>query len=223
MAPGHDRPEVLPDHRHRNHRDDGPPPHVLRDAGQLLARRLLQGEGHPARLGAGHHGLRARPGAHLGHGVRDRRRVDRDLGQRGRRAPGADPAPRRGGQLLGHGSDRAVRAVLRAVLRPGPGVRRGGRPGRRRRGALRRVLEPRLHAVQPGGGRHAHRPPPAATSTPAPGWSGSWPCCKGSSRSSRPTCCGGSWPWPRPPPAAATAPTRRPTCRCGSWPTTAGP
>ena len=29
-----------------------PPPHVLRDAGQLLVRRLLQGRGHPVRLGA---------------------------------------------------------------------------------------------------------------------------------------------------------------------------
>ena len=37
-------PEVHPHRRHREHRQDRPPRHLLRDAGQLLLRRLLQAE-----------------------------------------------------------------------------------------------------------------------------------------------------------------------------------
>ena len=49
--PGLHLPEVHPHRRHREHRQDRPPRHLLRDAGQLLLRRLLQARGH--RTGAG--------------------------------------------------------------------------------------------------------------------------------------------------------------------------
>ena len=51
-ARAHDqRAEVLPDGRHRPGGPHGAPPHVLRDARQLLDRRLLQGRRDPLRLG----------------------------------------------------------------------------------------------------------------------------------------------------------------------------
>ena len=86
---------------------------------------------------------------------------------------GTHPAAGRG-QLLGDGRDRPVRAELGDLLRPGPGVGTGRGSGRRRRrGAVRRALEPGVHAVRPPG-----RPQPGAaarspTSTPVPAWSGS--------------------------------------------------
>ena len=49
-----------------------------------------------------------------------------------------------------------VRPVQRAVPRPRRGVRQARRPARRGERALPGVLEPRLHAVQPGPGRRAH-------------------------------------------------------------------
>ncbi len=57
-----------------------------------------------------------------------------------------------GRQLLVDGHPRAVRAVLRDLLRPWAGVRPRRRPGGRR-GPVHGVLEPRLHAVRPGPGR----------------------------------------------------------------------
>ena len=63
--------------------------------------------------------------------------------------------------------------VQRDLLRQGPRLRPRRRPGARRRGALPRVLEPRVHAVRPAAGR---RPGPAAAalaSTPAPASSAS--------------------------------------------------
>ena len=44
-------PEVHPHGRHRERRQDRPPRHLLRDAGQLLLRRLLQARGHRLELG----------------------------------------------------------------------------------------------------------------------------------------------------------------------------
>lgn len=48
------RPEVHPHQRHRERREDGPPPHALRDARKLLHRRLLQGRGHHLGVGVPH-------------------------------------------------------------------------------------------------------------------------------------------------------------------------
>ena len=60
VAPGHLHSEVLPHPRHRDHRHRHLPLHLLRDAGQLQLRGLLQGRGHPDGLGAPHRGLRPR-------------------------------------------------------------------------------------------------------------------------------------------------------------------
>ena len=51
-------PEVLPHGRHRGRRHDQAPPHLLRDARQLLGRRLLQAGRGGVRLGALDAGLR---------------------------------------------------------------------------------------------------------------------------------------------------------------------
>ena len=72
------------------------------------------------------------------------------------------------------GETGPVRPVLGALLRPRPGVGDRGRPARRRERALPGVLEPRLHAVQPGSGQTRSRRCPSRTSTPA--WaSTAWP------------------------------------------------
>ena len=81
-APDH-VPEVLSHRRHRGGRHDHAPPDVLRDARQLLDRRLLQGGRGAVRAGALDRGLRLQGRGHLGHGLRRRR--------------GARPRPRRGG------------------------------------------------------------------------------------------------------------------------------
>ena len=51
-----------------------PPPHLLRDAGQLLVRRLLQGTRDRARLEPDHQGIRPAQGPAAGHGLPHRRR-----------------------------------------------------------------------------------------------------------------------------------------------------
>ena len=125
------------------------PPHLLRDARQLLLRRLLQARSHPFRLGLPH--LHARPGsaAPVVHGLPRRRRGRRHLAERHRHQPAALLAPGRGIEFLGDGRHRPLRTVQRDLLRPRRGSARrpaglGGRGGR----PLRRDLEPRLHAVR---------------------------------------------------------------------------
>ncbi len=159
VAPRHQHPEVLPDPRHRDHRDRHLPQHLLRDAGQLQLRGLLQGRRHPAGLGAAHRGLRLRRRPPLGHRARLRRRGRADLDRQGGPAPRAGPAHGRRGQLLGHGRDRPLRPRLGDLHRQGRGLRPRGRPQARRQRPLRRDLEPRLHAVQP---RRRRRPDRAA-------------------------------------------------------------
>ena len=98
----------------------GAPPHVLRDARQLLLRRLLQGRGDPFRLGA-----RDRPRRRYGlDPARLWATVYTDDDEAGalweRHLPdGADPALRREGELLGDGGDRPLRALLGDPLLPG--------------------------------------------------------------------------------------------------------
>ena len=166
-APPHNRlttvPEVLPDGRHRQHRLDLPAPHVLRDARQLLGRRLLQAGCRGVRLGALDRGLRIRTREDLGDGLRGRRRArprpgrGGDRGLAGHRRPArADRPAAAQRELLAGGPDRPVRALLRALPRPRARVRQGGRPAGRRERALPGVLEPRVHAVRPEPGQHAH-------------------------------------------------------------------
>ena len=114
------------------------------------------------------------PGGHLGHGLRGRRGARPRPGRGGDRGVAGDRRPARAdrpvpalGELLAGGPDRPVRAVLGALPRPRPGVGQARRPARRRERALPRVLEPRLHAVRPGPGRHAHAAARSRTSTRA--------------------------------------------------------
>ena len=74
-AARHVRPEVLPHGRHRRGREHRPPPHLLRDDGQLLVRRVLQAVRDRVRLGPvdPRGRLRARPQPDLGHRLRGRR------------------------------------------------------------------------------------------------------------------------------------------------------
>ncbi len=71
-APG-DGPEVLSHDRHRERRQHHPPSHVLRDARQLLDRRLLQARGRAVGVGAVAARLSVQPRRHLDHGLRGRR------------------------------------------------------------------------------------------------------------------------------------------------------
>ena len=128
--PPDDVPEVLPDGRHRQHRLDLPAPHVLRDARQLLDRRLLQAGRRGVRVGAVAGGLRVRTRRHLGDGLRGRRRArprPRRGGDRGlagdRRPARADRPAAAQGELLAGRPDRPLRAVQRALPRPRARVR----------------------------------------------------------------------------------------------------
>src|SRR5215211_8767906 len=98
-----DRAEVLSDARHRRSRSRRPPPHVLRDARELLVRAVLQGGRDPA-------GDRVRPraswpavGPHLGDRARGRSGASTRAGRGRRRSLGAgrraERADRRAPQL----------------------------------------------------------------------------------------------------------------------------
>ena len=160
--PAHHLPEGLPDDRHRERRQHHTASHLLRDARELLDRRLLQAGRRRVRVGVLAGGARAEPGGHLDHGVRGRRGArarprrggDGRVGVRRGSARAHRPVPAQR-ELLAGRSDGPVRPLLRALLRPRRGVRRPGRPARRRERAFRGVLEPRVHGVQPGPGEHA--------------------------------------------------------------------
>ncbi len=162
---GHLEPEVHPHlrqaQRPRERRRHRAAPHVLRDARQLLVRRLLQGRGDRLRLGAPDEGPRARPGANDDHRLRRRgRRRGRTtkraslwkkvtgLGRRAHRRPRDD------GQLLADGRDRPLRPVHRDPLvqrrRAPASVPYGtfGDEPHARRPRVDGDLEPRLHAVR---------------------------------------------------------------------------
>ena len=90
----------------------------------------------------------------------DRRRGRGDLARDRGAARRADPAAGRA-ELLAHGRHRPVRAQLGDLLGPRTRARRGRRARERRRGPLRRDLEPRVHAVRRAARRHRCVPLPA--------------------------------------------------------------
>ena len=123
--PADELPEVLPHAGHRPGRPDDAPPDVLRDARQLLDRRLLQAGRGRVRVGAVAGGLRLQPRRHLGHGLRGRRGARPRPRRGGDRGVAGDRRPARAdrrlpalGELLAGGPDRPVRAVQRALPRP---------------------------------------------------------------------------------------------------------
>ena len=131
---------------------------VLRDARQLQLRRLLQGRGDPVALGARHRGLRPRRRPALGHRPRQRRRGRGRSGttRSACRWSASSASATRTTSGRWATPARAVRA-REIYCDRGPDVRPRRRPAARRRRALRRVLEPRVHAVRPGARRHAAR------------------------------------------------------------------
>ena len=130
-------------------------------------------------VGARHRGVRLRRRPALDHRPRQRRRGGADLARPGRRPDGPHPAPRRQGQLLADGRDGSVRTVLGDPHRSRSGLRSRRRAaGRSARRPVHGVLEPRLHAVQPGARRHPdavasavdrHRRRPRTDPDPHPG------------------------------------------------------
>ena len=140
--------------RSRQRRAVAPASHVLRDAGQLLVRRLLQGRRDPLRLDGADRGLGPAEGSAARLDLRRRRhdparrRGVRHLEGHPRRRV-AHRRVRRRRQLLADGRDRPVRPLLRDLLRP---PRHGARARRR---SADRGVEQRLHGVQPARRRRA--------------------------------------------------------------------
>ena len=125
------------------------PPHLFRDARQLLVRRLFQGTRHRARLGIDHQGLRDLAREAPGHRLYRRRRRLQSVEEDRRPAGPQNPAHRRLRQFLVNGRHRPLRAVRGNLLRPRrPHSRRPARLGRGRRRPLHRDLEPGVHAVR---------------------------------------------------------------------------
>ena len=136
----------------------GPASHVLRDDGQLLVRRLLQGGRHRVCVDVVDARVRIATGQAVRHRLPYRRRGVRPV--EAHRGPAGQPNHPHShlGQFLVGGGYRPLRPMFRVVLRPGPldrrrpawYARRGWRP-------LPRVLEPGLHAVR-SGRRQSHAP-----------------------------------------------------------------
>ena len=147
--------------RPRRDRPHQAPPHLLRDAGQLLLRRLLQGRGHPLGLGVVHRDARASTPTRLWITVHvtDDEAEPNLARRRSACRPSASSASTRTTSGR-HGRHRPVRPVLGDLLGQGPRVRRRRRAGPRRRGALRRDLEPRVHAVRRPARRQPRSPLP---------------------------------------------------------------
>ena len=128
------------------------PPHLLRDARQLLLRRLLQGRGDRAGLELDHQDLRAAGReACWSPSTTTTRRLSRLWRKIAGLPDGEDHPHRHLRQFLVDGRDRAMRPVLGDLLRPGraPRWRPARQPGRGRR-PVPRILEPRLHAIRAG-------------------------------------------------------------------------
>ena len=129
-------------------------PHLLRDAGELVVRRLLQGGVDPLGLRAPDDGVRTRSEPALRDLVRGERRRRPRARPRGEGDLGVAPAEgpcdsrQHEGQLLGDGRDGSMRTLHRDPLRPDRRTQRG-EPRELGRSRRPRDLEPRVHPVQP--------------------------------------------------------------------------
>ena len=172
--------------RPRRDRSHQAPPDLLRDAGQLQLRRLLQGAGHPAGLGDRHRGAAASTPTGSGSPSTPPTTRPRPSGAtRSACPPSASSASTR--TTSGRWATPARAGRARRSSTTWARVRRRRRARPRRRGALRRDLEPRVHAVRPARRRRPPSPCPSRTSTPGPASSASSRCCRASTRSSTPT------------------------------------
>ena len=172
------------------------PPHLLRDAGQLQLRRLLQARRDRLGVGAADASLEAAGRTPAGHGLPHRRRSLRHLEQDDRPAGRAHHPHRRQqgravrlGQLLADGRHRPLRPVHRDLLRPRRAHRRVARRVRRTRTAIATSRSGTTSSC-------SSTASPTARSCrcrrrawiPAWAWSASPPCCSTCTATTRSTC-----------------------------------
>ncbi len=161
------RPRRRQAQRPRQRRLHGPPPHLLRDARQLLVRRLLQGTRHRAGLEPRSPRTSAStPSASPSPSITrtTRRYAHLEEARRLRATTASSASPPR--TTSGRWATRALRALHRNLLRPrrqDPG--RSSGLARRRRRPLHRDLEPRVHAVRAARSGRARRPAEASVDT----------------------------------------------------------
>ncbi len=223
------RPEVHARQREAQRPGDGRPDrqasHLLRDARQLLLRRLFQEGGHRLCLGAHDRRLRLDPDRlYVTVYEEDDEAFAIWAGDIGVPA-GPDLPLREKGQLLVHGRDGPVRSLLGDPLRPRRGHRAGRpvRPHRKGERPVRRALEPRLHGKEPGrkgasSTRSRRRP-----STRGWAWNGWPPSSRGRRATTTPTSSCRSSRRSARSPGGSTRPATKATSRSGSSPTTSGP
>ena len=190
-----DGAEVLPHGRHRRGRQHRPPPHLLRDDGQLLVRRLLQARRDRPGLGAGH----------VAHRVRAS--TPTRSGSPSTRATSSSPRTRRRSSCGG-------RSACPPSGSSGWAAITSGRPARPAPAARARSSTSTAGLRMAAAGRSAPRAAtatgssssgtsfscsttcsraaawsrcPLPASTPVPAWSASPPCRRACTASSRPT------------------------------------
>ena len=146
---------LLPDPGHRGGREHPPAPHLLRDARQLLLRRLLQARGdRSSRWELSREGFGFDAEQDLDHRLRRRRGARPRPGRGGDRALEGDRACPRSGSSCSPRSENFWQAGRPGRAGPAPSSTSTAAPSsattrapRRRHRALPRVLEPRVHGA----------------------------------------------------------------------------
>ena len=217
--------------RPRRRRAHVAPRLVLRDARQLLVRRLLQGRRDRPRLGVRPRSTSASTRTRSGRPSSPAIPSSGSARTRSRSTAGSASASRASGssgcrapRTSGRPADTGPCGPVLGAL-PRPRRRARLRPARlRARLRLRplpRVLEPRLHGVRPCRRRHAHAAAAAEHRHRASASSAARCSSRASTRSSRPTATSRSWSGSPPRAARATASPSRRRRRTACSPTTA--
>ena len=192
LRPRHHQPEVRARRRQaqrpRQRRLYRPASHLLRDARQLLLRRLLQGARRSPTPGSSDPRLRPAEGPPARHRLPRRRRRLRPL-EEGRGPPRRPHHPHRHRrQLLDDGPDRPLRPLLGDLLRPRRGdPRRPARLPRRGRRPLHRDSGTSSSCSSSSTRTAAAPTCRARRSTPAWASSASARCCRASTTTTTPT------------------------------------